>query len=128
LALSSNYQKQLISDDLDVLQKAKATYHDDGTINENEWSTKELSKQIAKLNIKYEKLDNANNVDDHLTFEQLDIDDITIDESHEFKNLNYQTILTNVAGMGQPKGSDRANDLYNKIRYLQSKNNTGVCF
>lgn len=51
-----------------------------------------------------------------LTYEQLGIDDLTVDEAHEFKNLFYSSRLTGVRGMGNPTGSRKAADLYNKVR------------
>jgi len=125
LALSPATEQKLIDQDLEVLRQKVDS---NGKPGFRDWSVKEIQKQIQRLEAKYEKLKQANNADDHLTFEQLGIDDITVDEAHEFKNLKYQTSLTNVAGMGSSKGSDKANDLYNKIRYLQSKENSGICF
>ena len=61
-----------------------------------------------------------------LTFEQLGIDDLTIDEAHEFKNLFYSSRLTKVRGMGDKQGSRKAADLYNKVRLLRDSNGSVV--
>lgn len=53
------------------------------------------------------------------TFDRLGIDHLFIDESHNYKNLRYTTKFGQVAGLGDPKGSQRANDLMFHIRYLQ---------
>lgn len=63
-----------------------------------------------------------------LTFEQLGVDDLTIDESHEFKNLYYSSNLTGVRGMGDRGGSRKANDLYNKVRILRESPTGSVTF
>ena len=56
------------------------------------------------------------------------IDDLTIDESHEFKNLAYLSRLTGVAGMGNKTGSQKAMDLHLKVRSLLEREGTSVCF
>ena len=55
------------------------------------------------------------------------IDYLGVDESHEFKNLEYSTSMQRVSGMNEPKGSQRAFDLYMKIRSLKGRNG-GVAF
>jgi N12 class adenine-specific DNA methylase len=62
-----------------------------------------------------------------LTFEQLGVDDITIDESHEFKNLFYHSNL-NVSGMNPKAGSGKAFDLWSKIRVLNESKTGSACF
>jgi hypothetical protein len=63
--------------------------------------------------------------DNLLTFEELGVDDLTIDEAHEFKNLFYTSNLQGVRGMGDRSGSQKAFDLYNKVRTLH-ENPTGA--
>ena len=61
-------------------------------------------------------------------FADLGVDALFIDESHEFKNLAFQTTM-NVSGLGNVTGSAKALDLFIKCRYLQRKNNgRGVYF
>jgi|GEM_PF-3263742 len=62
-----------------------------------------------------------------LTFEQMGIDDLTIDEAHEFKNLFYYSNL-NVRGMNPKAGSGKAYDLFNKIRILRESKKGSLCF
>jgi len=59
--------------------------------------------------------------DDVASFEEMGIDHIVVDESQEFKNLEYSTGMRNVVGMGTPKGSKRAFDLYAKIGIVNSR-------
>jgi N12 class adenine-specific DNA methylase len=63
-----------------------------------------------------------------LTFEEMGIDDLTVDESHEFKNLSYASRLTGVAGMGNKAGSKKAIDLHLKVRSLLERSGTSVAF
>lgn len=66
--------------------------------------------------------------DNLLTFEQMGIDDLTIDEAHEFKNLFYSSSLSDVRGMGNRIGSQKAADLYNKVRVLRESPTGAVTF
>lgn len=70
----------------------------------------------------------AGNKDRLLTFEQMGVDDLTVDEAHEFKNLFYSTQMDNVRGMGDSSGSGKAFDLYTKVRYLRSTPTGSVVF
>lgn len=67
--------------------------------------------------------------DQVLTFQQLGVDAIIVDESQEFKNLFFTTMRRNVGGFGNPAGSKKAFDLYMKASWLQRVNNgKGVVF
>lgn len=79
---------------------------------------KEAERLVAKIEGRMAKLREGAR-DRLLTFEQLGIDDLTIDEAHEFKNLFYSSRLTKVRGMGDKMGSRKAADLYNKVRVLR---------
>ncbi|HUU53255.1 MAG TPA: SNF2-related protein, partial [Candidatus Bathyarchaeia archaeon] len=61
-------------------------------------------------------------------FEEMGIDHLVVDESQEFKNLEYSTSMQNITGMGNPTGSKRAFDLYSKIRWLTTLKNSGITF
>ena len=58
--------------------------------------------------------------DNVVTFEDMGIDYLAVDELHEFKNLEYATTLSNVAGMGSPEGAKKSFDLFMKMRLLQA--------
>lgn len=67
--------------------------------------------------------------DDLLTFEEIGVDQLFVDESHEFKNLFFATGRRGVLGMGNPKGSKKAFDLFVKTQYLLNKQDQkGVIF
>jgi N12 class adenine-specific DNA methylase len=61
--------------------------------------------------------------DDNITFLDLGIDTMIIDEAHEFKNLQFHTSLQRVAGLGNPQGSKKAFDLFIKTQALLEKTN-----
>ncbi|GAG01879.1 unnamed protein product, partial [marine sediment metagenome] len=90
-------------------------------------SVKQAENLVDRLTGRLEKVLNREGGDRLLTFEQIGIDDLTIDESHEFKNLQYTTTLQGVKGMGNALGSEKAMDLYFKTKYLNRQNN-GIAF
>lgn len=77
-----------------------------------------IKNRIAKRMEKIKELQDKPR-DNVATFEDMGIDYLAVDELHEFKNLEYATTLSNVAGMGSPEGSKKAFDLYMKMRLLQ---------
>jgi len=79
------------------------------------FNVKEAERLAEKIQGRMDKLREGTR-DRLLTYEQLGIDDLTIDEAHEFKNLFYSSRLTGVRGMGNKTGSRKAADLYNKVR------------
>ncbi len=82
------------------------------------FGVKEAERLAEKIQTRMDKLQSG--VKDRLlTFEQLGVDDLTVDEAHEFKNLFYSSRLTGVRGMGDKTGSRKAADLYNKVRVMR---------
>ncbi len=92
-------------------------------------TVKQLEKQREKMETRYAELvASAGKKDANVDFSDLGVDALFIDESHEFKNLAFQTTM-NVSGLGNITGSAKALDLFIKCRYLQRKNNgRGVYF
>jgi N12 class adenine-specific DNA methylase len=82
------------------------------------FGVKEAERLADKIQQRMDKIASGTR-DRLLTFEQLGIDDLTVDEAHEFKNLYYSSRLTGVRGMGNKTGSRKAADLYNKVRVLR---------
>ncbi len=89
-------------------------------VAEAERLVKKLTERLAKLR--------EGKRDRLLSFEQMGIDDLTIDEAHEFKNLAYSSRLQNIRGMGNKTGSNKAMDLHLKIRAIRERHNTAVAF
>jgi N12 class adenine-specific DNA methylase len=92
------------------------------------FGVKEAERLVDKLTARMEKVKGDKNKDRLLTFEQMGIDDLTVDEAHEFKNLFYSSRLTGVKGMGNKTGSQKAFDLYNKVRVLRESPTGTVTF
>ena len=90
---------------------------------------KQLEKQREKMENRYQELiASAGKKDENVDFSDLGVDALFVDESHEFKNLAFQTTM-NVSGLGNITGSAKALDLFIKCRYLQRQNNgRGVYF
>lgn len=86
---------------------------------------KRQSNLEAALKELYGKMENRR--DDSVDFKTMSIDHIYIDESHIFKNLRFDTRYRNVAGLGDPKGSQRALNLLFAIRTIQAKFDRDLC-
>lgn len=92
-------------------------------------TVKDLVKKQKQLQTKLEKLRDKPKDEGNISFEELGVDSLFVDEAHNFKNLMYTTSMTNVSGLGNKDGSKRAFDLYMKVRYLQQLNGgRGIVF
>lgn len=65
-----------------------------------------------------QRIQNLGERDNVVTFDELGADAFAVDELHEFKNLFYNTTMQRVPGMGNPKGSDKAFDLFVKLQWM----------
>lgn len=81
-------------------------------------TVKQAEKQREALENKLKKLLDTGRKDDNLTFRELGIDALFLDEAHEFKNLYYVTTMRGVMGMGNPAGSDKAADMFMKVQSI----------
>lgn len=81
------------------------------------WSVKQMEAQKKKLTAKFNILANTDYKDDVITFEELGVDCLMIDEAHNYKNLSFNTKMGNVAGIN-PNGSNKAFDLFQKVQYI----------
>lgn len=84
-------------------------------------TVKQAEKQREALENKLKKLLDTGRKDDNLTFGELGLDALFLDEAHEFKNLFYVTTMRGVMGMGNPAGSDKAADMFMKVQYVLRK-------
>lgn len=84
-------------------------------------SVKQLEKSILKLEERLKRKLDQTKKDATVTFEELGIDAVFVDEADRFKNLAYTTKMENVRGLGDPSGSKRAEDLAMKIRHIRNK-------
>ncbi|WP_086282208.1 MULTISPECIES: SNF2-related protein [unclassified Enterococcus] len=108
----ANLNAQL-SETLKAVMEAKAA-------DDKSFTVKQIEKYRETLKNKLDKLKNQEKKDDLLTFEQLGVDFLFVDEAHAYKNLFVYTKMTNVAGVGK-SNSQRATDMLDKVRYIQEK-------
>ena len=113
--------EQQIEEILDGIEQAKSQKAERYTIKQMERTRKSLETKLAKLNDQSRK-------DDTVTFEQLGVDSIFIDESHYFKNLFLMTKMRNVGGIAQTE-AQKSSDLFMKCQYLDElTDGRGVIF
>ena len=114
IPLSPERQKAILQEQIDQvidgIQEAKAQDGERYTIKQLEKSRKNLEARMAKLNDQSRK-------DDVITFEELGVDKLFVDEAHGFKNLFLATKMRNVAGIGQSE-AQKSSDMFAKCRYL----------
>ena len=99
-----------IEEILEGIEQAKAQKAERYTVKQMERTRKSLETKLAKLNDQSRK-------DDTVTFEQLGVDRLFIDESHYFKNLFLATKMRNVGGIAQTE-AQKSSDLFMKTQYL----------
>ena len=85
--------------------------------NAERFTIKQMMKTQKGLQAKIDKLNDQSRKDDVVTFEELGVDRIFIDESHYFKNLFLYTKMRNVGGIAQTE-AQKSSDLFMKCRYL----------
>ena len=114
IPMSKERQEVIIQRQIDDImfgiQEAKSAKAERYTIKQLERTKKSLETRLAKLNDQSRK-------DDVVTFEQLGVDRIFVDESHYFKNLFLATKMRNVGGVAQTE-AQKSSDLFMKCQYL----------
>lgn len=83
----------------------------------SKFSIKQLERSKKGIAAKLKKLNNQERKDDVVTFEELGVDKLFVDEAHYFKNLFFYTKMNNVAGINNTE-AQKSTDLYMKCRYL----------
>ncbi len=92
------------------------------------FTVKQLEKTKKSLQTKLDKLNDQTRKDDIVTFEELGVDRLFVDEAHNFKNLFLYTKMRNVGGIAQTE-AQKSSDLYMKCRYLDEiTGSKGVIF
>lgn len=125
IPLSRERQREIlqrqINEVLLAISDAKRQKAENFTIKQMERTRKSLETRLEKLNDQSTK-------DDTVTFEELGIDRLFIDESHNFKNLFLMTKMRNVGGIAQTE-AQKSSDLFAKCQYLDELTNShGVIF
>lgn len=125
IPISIERQRRIIEEQIeeitDGIQEAKIMRSENFTI-------KQLEKTKRMLKTKLDKLNDQSRKDDVVTFEELGIDRMFIDEAHNYKNLFLHTKMRNVAGLSQTE-AQKSSDMFMKCRYLDElTGNRGTIF
>ena len=125
IPMSKEYQKQHITNEIneivDNIKRLKEENNQNFTVKQLEGTKKKLEARLKKLTDDVKK-------DNVLTFEELGVDKLIVDEAHSFKNLYLFTKMRNVAGIGQTEAL-KSSDMFMKCRYLDEiTNGKGIIF
>ena len=114
IPLSFERQERIIQEQIDEIQAAitEMKYR----VGER-FTIKQMEKTRKNLEQKLEKLKATERKDDVVTFEQLGVDRLFVDESHSFKNLFLYTKMRNVAGLSTSE-AQKSSDMFGKCRYM----------
>ena len=125
IPMSKEYQEKHIQDQIDEIINYIEEYKHDRNQN---FTVKQLEKTKKKLEARLEKLNDDFKKDDVITFEELGVDKLFVDEAHGFKNLYLHTKMRNVAGIGQSEAF-KSSDMFMKCRYMdEMTNGKGIIF
>lgn len=126
IPMSKEFQQEFMLAEIENIEKALNDLN--GRSESSRITIKNLEKARLNKIEALEKLNDDKDKDDVVTFEELGVDRLYIDEAHYYKNLYIPTKLNNVQGIGQ-SNSKRASDLLMKCRYMDKiTNNKGVIF
>lgn len=124
IPMSNEYINNEISKDLSDLKNYREIAIENG---ESDFSVKKITGEIERLEKNLKKMLDMKH-DDVLTFEELGIDNLYVDEAHEYKNLHVHTSLTNVRGINTA-GNKKTTDMLYKTRYLNNMTGySGITF
>lgn len=125
IPLSQERQKATIEKQINDIETAiKQAKESNGEY----FSIKQMERSKKTLQVRLDKLNDPNRKDDVVTFEQLGIDRLFVDESHNYKNLFLYTKMRNVAGISQSEAK-KSSDMFAKCQYLDEiTGSKGVTF
>ncbi len=114
IPLSVERQKKQIADQIEELvYQIEDAKGEEGA----NFTVKQMEKTRKSLEAKLEKLNDQSRKDDVVTFEQLGVDRLFVDESHNYKNLFLYTKMRNIAGVAQTE-AQKSSDMFAKCRYM----------
>ena len=114
IPVSHERQEQLLQDEIaEIMEGIEELKNNNG----ERFSIKQLEKSRKQLELKLEKLRAEDRKDDVVTFEQLSVDRLYVDEAHSYKNLFLYTKMRNVAGISTSE-AQKSSDMYMKCRYM----------
>lgn len=114
IPLSPERQTSLIQQQIDDVVAGISAAKEE---NQERFTIKQMEATRKRLEVKLEKLTQSKSKDDVVTFEQLGVDRLYVDESQEFKNLYCFTKMSNVAGVATTD-AQKSSDLYMKCQYM----------
>ena len=114
IPLSQERQVAIIERQIDEIELAIAQAKAD---NGERYTIKQMEKSRKSLLTRLEKLNDASRKDNVVTFEQLGVDRLFVDESHNYKNLFLYTKMRNMAGIAQSE-AQKSSDMFAKCQYL----------
>ncbi|HLX69418.1 MAG TPA: hypothetical protein VKV04_07310 [Verrucomicrobiae bacterium] len=121
IPLAHETQKRFFEEQIHELEVIRLQH---AANSDNRRLVKELEKAKKRLEARLQALAAEHKKDNTLTFEELGVDRLFVDEAHYFKNLFYVTKMTRIAGLPQTS-SERAFDMFLKVRHVQSLNGGG---
>ena len=114
IPLSQERQVAILERQIDEITEAIAQAKAD---RGERYTIKQMEKSKKQLMTKLDKLNDQSRKDNVVTFEQLGVDRLFVDESHSYKNLFLYTKMRNVAGIAQTE-AQKSQDMFNKCQYL----------
>ncbi|WP_291017524.1 SNF2-related protein, partial [Faecalibacterium sp.] len=114
IPLSAERQARIIEDQIEEIEKAIAEAKEQSG---EHFTVKQMEKTRKTLEVKLKKLQSPDRKDDVVTFEQLGVDRLFVDESQNYKNLYLYTKMRNVAGLSTSE-AQKSSDMFGKCRYL----------
>lgn len=121
IPLSAENQERFINNQIDEIERGMSELQEDFQI-------KQAERRIHNLGVRLKKLLDTPK-DNTVTFEELGVDKLFLDEAHYFKNLFLSTKMTNVSGIATSDSVEKTADLYMKTQYLDEiTNGKGLVF
>ena len=125
IPISYERQERLLQEQLDEIEMGLEELK---RANAERFTVKSMERTKKSLEAKLEKLQDTGRKDDVITFEELGIDRLFVDESHNYKNLFLYTKMQNVAGLSTTD-AQKSSDMYLKCRYMDEiTENRGIVF
>ena len=125
IPISRERQERLLYDQIDEITEGIAEVQASGG---ERFTVKQLERTRKSLEARLEKLQAEGRKDDVVTFEQLGVDRLFVDEAHNYKNLFLYTKMRNVAGLST-SDAQKSSDMFAKCRYMDEiTGNRGVIF
>ncbi|HAO01874.1 MAG TPA: hypothetical protein DCQ42_09110, partial [Halomonas sp.] len=119
IGMSAQFQEGFIKKQIDEMRDMLEEVGKDDRL-----TTKRVEQMIEQLENKLAAQTSGKKRDQALTFEEMGIDRLYVDEAHEFRKLDFATSRNNIKGI-DPQGSQKAMDLFMKVQYLEQEKNPG---